>query len=178
MAAGDKVSLMSVDAAQPLHSSTLELKDHKEHFEVNAHNFEPSSWRMSLFIKHSENIPDMLKSGDVVRMFHTEHEKYMTADKYSGDHCVFLRATQRATAQSATSSKALWEVEVIEAEATRGNAGTWNSLYRFKHLATGKYLVARHLGGSNYRVVLKNFCEKERKWLKRANMDLFSPKMT
>ena len=145
VAAGDKVLLMSVDAAQPLHSSNLELKDHKDHFEVNAHNFEPTSWRMSLFIKHSENIPDMLKSGDVVRMFHTEHEKYMTADKYNGDHCVFLRATQRATAQSATSSKALWEVEVIEAEATRGNAGTWNSLYRFKHLATGKYLVARHL---------------------------------
>ena len=144
VAAGDKVVLMSVDAAQPLHASSKELpgSDFKNHFEVNAHSFEPTSWKMSLYLKYNENQSNTLKSGNVVRMFHTEHEKYMTGDTYKKQHCVFLRSTQRATAQSATSSKALWEVEVIDTDETRGNLGLWSSLFRFKHLATGKYLVS------------------------------------
>ncbi|XP_015786315.1 inositol 1,4,5-trisphosphate receptor type 1-like isoform X2 [Tetranychus urticae] len=145
---GDEIFLVSVSAGQRLHASNREHTDHKGCFEVNIHNA-LTSWKILLYLDYRENLEGYLKAGDVFRLFHSESARYLTLDdleetgnngKKVVSQKVFLRYTARTEATSATSSKALWEVEIRQGEVPRGGLAHWDSTIRFKHLSTGKYL--------------------------------------
>lgn len=137
-------SLSHGDGLLYLHASCHPLSDNPECVEINA-NRQSTSWDVKPFLDYTEDLEDFLKGGDVVRLFHTDQEKFLTMDTMDNNkdiHHVFLRSTDRAKATSATSSKALWEVEVVHPDPCRASLARWNSLIRLKHLATERFLAA------------------------------------
>lgn len=139
----DVMGTLNHEDALYLHASSYYLSDNPDCLEINASR-QSTSWTVKPFLDHTEDLEDFLKGGDVVRLFHTDQEKFLTMDTYNSDemHYVFLRSTDRAKATSATSSKALWEVEVVHPDPCRASLARWNSLIRLKHLATERFLAA------------------------------------
>ncbi|CAB3409789.1 unnamed protein product [Caenorhabditis bovis] len=152
VSAGNKISLIPQTVASnqtghcksQLHLSSHTLADHKTAAEINCLN-EPTEWQVFMFLLYNENQPDVVKSGDVIRLFHADQQTFLTLDTIPTQNppkdVVFLRMTNRPSAADATSSRALWEVQVVQSNSYRGGTAKWNKTYRFKHLATDMYLT-------------------------------------
>ncbi|KCV71988.1 hypothetical protein H696_01395 [Fonticula alba] len=139
---GDQVMLVSssLGAGLGLHFSPCPLPDHPDSFEVNV-STQLTPWTIGLYRSHHSAPNAVLKSGDVVRFYHAEQEKFLTCDLYGDMLSVFLRSTGRALKTEATSSQALWQVEVIGDPVTHHGIGRWGSLFRFRHLPSGAYMA-------------------------------------
>ncbi|VDO57208.1 unnamed protein product [Schistosoma margrebowiei] len=169
---GDKVTLFACRAGcalniKQLHSNT---KQHKlisdtNHHEINNNNNNNNnnntSWQINLYLSYQDNLEHILKGGDIIRLFHSEAEKFLTCDAYENELHVFLRTTFRAATTTARSSKALWEVEVIHSDCRRTGAGHWNSLFRLKHLITGLYLCPKVIKINNKSGEQGAFCKQD-----------------
>ncbi|EJW79896.1 hypothetical protein WUBG_09195, partial [Wuchereria bancrofti] len=129
-----------------LHLSHLSLPDHPIGFEVNCSN-ELTEWQVLMFLQFDENQENIVKSGDVVRLFHAEQQTFLTLDTVpkTNKDAVFLRLTNRPSAADATSSRALWEIQVVQFDSYRGAAASWLKEFRFKHLATDMYLSVERM---------------------------------
>ncbi len=54
------------------------------------------NWKVVLYQEYQPDAAQYLKGGDIIRFFHAEEGKYLTADfTPEGRHAVFLRNTQR-----------------------------------------------------------------------------------
>ncbi|CAH8526099.1 unnamed protein product [Schistosoma turkestanicum] len=153
---GDKVILFACRAGCALNIEQLNattIKQHKsmssiDHHEINNNN-NSTSWQINLYLSYQHNLQHILKGGDIIRLFHSETEKFLTCDRYENELHVFLRTTFRTATTAAKSSKALWEIEVIHSDSKRTGAGHWNSLFRLKHLITGLYLCPKVIKMNN-----------------------------
>uniref|UniRef100_A0A158Q836 Inositol 1,4,5-trisphosphate receptor n=1 Tax=Elaeophora elaphi TaxID=1147741 RepID=A0A158Q836_9BILA len=154
--AGDRISLVpysycptsnTTGHIKPqLHLSHLSLPDYPAGFEVNCLN-ELTEWQVLMFLQFDENQENIVKSGDVVRLFHAEQQTFLTLDiiPKTDKDAVFLRLTNRPSAADATSSRALWEIQVVQMDSYRGAAASWLKEFRFKHLATDMYLTVERI---------------------------------
>ncbi|MCP9265766.1 Inositol 1,4,5-trisphosphate receptor type 1 [Dirofilaria immitis] len=149
--AGDRISLVpysynpisNTGHIKPqLHLSHLSLPDHPVGFEVNCSN-ELTEWQVLMFLQFDENQANIIKSVGrchatfpcrTANIFNFRHNTEKNKD------AVFLRLTNRPSAAEATSSRALWEIQVVQINAYRGAAASWHEKFRFKHLATDMYL--------------------------------------
>ena len=91
--------------------------------------------------------PRYLKAGDVVALFHKECEGYLTKelveDELLGtekEDRVFLEILRGEDKSKRKNSNSLWMIE--KKDANKGGIATYDTLYRFRHLATGQYLAA------------------------------------
>jgi len=142
---GDTVAFRTWSGDRFLRASEQSLVDHPGHLEVNASTVD-YQWKVCLYQEYMPDLDDYVLSGDVVLLFHASEQKFVTAKKMGTSenehgHDVFLRITAKQDRQTATTSTALWEVEIVSSIPTYGGVGSWSSTFLFRHLSTGKYLA-------------------------------------
>ncbi|KAL9643554.1 hypothetical protein ABK040_010167 [Willaertia magna] len=136
--------------------------------EVNMSASSITNWRIRLFSPYlGFGSESFVKAGDVIRLYHTELKGFLSVNPRSGRvECVngtskdkeeeskdgsTHRGKKKRNNNSERDSSlkidthftdTLWELELLD--PSRGGAIQWNQNYRFKHVATGKYLYARN----------------------------------
>ncbi|KAG7280852.1 hypothetical protein CRUP_010834 [Coryphaenoides rupestris] len=151
---GDKVILNPVNAGQPLHASNYELSDHPGFQEVNSVNCD-TSWKINLFMMFSDHREEVLKGGEVVRLFHAEQEKFLTCDEYkSKNHVDGSRSTKRSLGERikyklvavphGNDIASLFELDPTTLQKTDSFVPR-NSYVRLRHLCTNTWIQSTNV---------------------------------
>ena len=136
------VSAESGAAAAAATSTSLTHRNSAlEHREVNAASSR-CGWRVKLFSLYSHQSHPSLRSGDVVRLMHTESGGLITCEAWN-PNTVHIRVPVGSGCEQSHSG-GLWQLEMPQADA--GGVVSFGRPMRFRHLDTGFYMAAG--GGS------------------------------
>lgn len=142
---GDRIRVWSRKFNQHLHVSPLKFPhDGKHEVNMSTSRGRSTQWRIRLYNNAADSMNrDVLKAGDIVRLYHKELEGYLSVmstrvrdtvhivRRYGGP--TMTEAVKKITGN-------MWEIE--NEDPSQGGMVMWTRGYRLKNLATGKYLCA------------------------------------
>jgi hypothetical protein len=135
----DQIRLWNRKSNQHIHLSDMQYDGKKREVNMSS-NALNTKWRIRLFTgfigpKFSSKF---LKAGDVIRLYHQNADGYLDVDPEKSN-TVKIRLDKDKDAKN--SSNSMWEVELYD--PSRGGILTWQNMYRFRHVATNRYLTVR-----------------------------------
>lgn len=138
---GDQVLLFSKKFNQHLHTGSQRYKRSNQ-IEINVF-YSATRWRLNLVAQFEPNSEKFLNAGDVIRLFHREHEGFLSVNEKNSNKlsAVCLHKAHDPSQEESQSCSFMWAIEM--SEPFKGGIFSWNRACRIRHLMTGRYLAAR-----------------------------------
>ena len=139
---GDKVSFVAVKTGGDhlLRVSTMRYASDNLR-EINVSTSTTTKWRISRLVSYQDWNDSSIRSGDVLRLYHVEHESFLTFSPGRGSES-FIPPTKVSRDDDNTCEN-LWELQVLKMGEKDGPAAHWGEGVRLRQLTTGLFLAVQ-----------------------------------